>query len=84
MKDAHGHGSNSKLTKTQGPSSAIPHFAPKAGKKGLGPIHGGAPGNYSYPSTGGGPSNAQAAQSLMSTLKSTQAPIHPAMDKSGG
>lgn len=64
MKDPGGHGSNSKLTSKQGPASPMPH--PKAGKGGKGPFQGSV-------------SNAQAAQSLMSALKSTQAPIHPAM-----
>ena len=74
MKDPGGHGSNSKLTSAGGGASPMPHVAPmKAGGKG-GQIYGGVP---------PGISNAQAAQSLMSAMKSTQAPIHPAM-RGGG
>ena len=73
MKDLGGHGSNSKLTSAQGPAPAMPR-SPKGnggGAKGkqVTQIHGGAPMS----------SNAQAAQSLMSRLKSTQAPVHSAM-----
>lgn len=76
MKDFLGHGSNGKgsnsaLTRKDGPASALPHVTGRpSGGKGFG-----------APSGGGVPmsSNAQAAQSLMSTLRATQAPIHPAM-----
>ncbi len=70
MKDASGHGSNSKLTSKQGLATPTPRVTGKpSGGPNMTQIHGGAPVS----------SNAQAAQSLMSTLKSTQAPIHPAM-----
>ncbi len=85
MKDAFGHGSNGKgnnsaLTKTQGPASPMPR-----GPSGHGVKHmsGGGVSNAPNPTQihGGVPisSNAQAARTLMSALKSTQAPIHPAM-----
>jgi len=67
MKDAFGHGSNAKLTQTHGPASPMPR---------------GPTGKGSGEHSSGGiavTSNAQAAQALMSVLKSTQAPIHPAM-----
>jgi hypothetical protein len=75
MKDPSGHGSNSKLTAKQGPSSPMPHGPSGHGAKMLGSTIKGGGG-------GGTPvsSNAQAAQVLMSRLKSTQAPVHPAMD----
>lgn len=77
MKDFLGHGSNGKgsnsaLTKKDGPATALPHVTGKpSGGKGFGGniISGGAPMS----------SNAQAAQSLMSKLRSTQAPIHTGM-----
>jgi hypothetical protein len=72
MKDQGGHGSNSKLSSSQGPSAPLPHVSGKPqtiGGHNFTQVHGGAPMS----------SNAQAAQALMSKLKSTQAPIHPAM-----
>ena len=71
MKDPGGHGSNSKLTSSGGGASPMPHFTPKSG---------GNKGQIGVKSSKQPvPSNAEAAQALMSTLKSTQAPIHPAM-----
>lgn len=84
MKDPGGHGSNgrgsnSALTKTQGPAPAMPRGPTGKVSKVMsgggvsnaaaGVVHGGVPVT----------SNAQAAQALMSRLKSTQAPVHPAM-----
>jgi hypothetical protein len=70
MKDAGGHGSNSKLTSAQGPTPSAPRVTGKpAGGHNFTQFHGGLPMS----------SNAQASQSLMSKLKSTQAPIHTAM-----
>lgn len=64
MKDARGHGSN-------GFGSYTP-----PNKPGYDPV---AERNLAQYASGGRPmsSNAQAAQSLMSTLRSTQAPVHP-------
>lgn len=80
MKDPGGHGSNggnnSALTKVQGPAPAIPHGSGKpTGGHNFTQIHGGAPLVTPPPVS----SNAQAAQSLFSSLKSTQAPVHSAM-----
>ena len=69
MKDALGHGSNARLSSAQGPASTVPKAGGAKGNNHVTQIHGGAP----------VASNAMAAQALMSTLKSTQAPIHSAM-----
>ena len=87
MKDPGGHGSNSKgsnsaLTATQGPKSPMPRGPSGKGGKGKFQVGGGVS-NAPNPTQihGGVPvtSNAQAAHALMSTLKSTMAPLHSAM-----
>jgi hypothetical protein len=78
MKDGRGHGSNPRAT---GPGGPAPRSASSDVYGGNGAALASSGARVSFTSSGGVPfsSNAEAANALMGSLRSTQAPIHPSM-----